>query len=168
MKRSLNCFLGLCTFVIVQFLGGSIVNALPAMDYSPSSISTHKNKEQLPIPKLVKLEQVSPNQIQISYDRDADVKLAMKSTNYWVQDTININPKGIATLGKNDRVNANNSLNDKLVKIESKNGSANTFILTFSKDIYKGAEYKLIICYVTVAGAPPYNGDNGMMTFVGK
>lgn len=26
----------------------------------------------------------------------------------------------------------------------------------------------LIICYVTVEGAPPYSGDNGMATFVGK
>lgn len=168
MKRFVNWFLALCTFVIVQFFGGSIVNALPAMDYSPSSINIQESKEQFPIPKLVKLEQISPNQIQISYDRDVDVKLATKATNYWVQDTTNLSPKGIATLGKNTGVSVRNSLTDRMVKIESKNGSASAFILTFSKDIPKGAEYKLIICYVTVPGAPPYSGDNGMVPFVGK
>ena len=55
-----------------------------------------------------------------------------------------------------------------MVKIEPKNGSAKTFILTFNQNIPRGAEYKLIICYVTVKGAPPYSGDNGMATFIGK
>ena len=58
------------------------------------------DKRQFPIPMLVKLEQISPNQIQISYDRDVDMKLGMKPTNYWVQDTMNARPQGIATLGK--------------------------------------------------------------------
>jgi hypothetical protein len=121
-----------------------------------------------PIPMLVKLEQISPNQIQISYDRDVDVMLGMKSTNYWVKDTMNAIPKGIATLGKNDNVNSGNSLTDSLVRIDPKNGSAKTFILTFNRAIPSGAEYMLIICYVTVEGAPPYSGANGMANFVGK
>ena len=123
---------------------------------------------QLPIPMLVKLDQLSPNKIQISYDRDVDVNLGMKATNYWVQDTMNDRPKGIATLGRTDNVNAGNSLTSSMVKIESKNGSAKTFILTFNRVIPRGAKYKLIICYVTVKGAPPYSGDNGMITFIGK
>lgn len=168
MRKILSCLLILCTVLIAQAWEVSIVHALPAIDYSTSSISTNESNEQFPIPKLVMLEQVSPNQIQITYDRDVDTKLATKSTNYWIQDTMNVSPKGIATLGKNDKVNARNSLTDKMVKIESKNGSGNTFILTFNKNISKGSEYKLIICYVTVTGAPPYSGDNGMMTFVGK
>jgi hypothetical protein len=168
MKRLLKGFMILCTIAIVQIWGGSIVKALPAVDYSASYINTQESKQQFPIPMLVKLEQISPNQIQISYDRDADVKLATKATNYWVQDTVNISPKGIATLGKNDKVSNANSLTDRMVKIESKDGLANTYILTFSKNITKGAEYKLIICYVTVEGAPPYAGDNGTATFVGK
>ncbi|WP_242948432.1 hypothetical protein [Clostridium frigidicarnis] len=55
-----------------------------------------------------------------------------------------------------------------MVEINSKDGSAKTFIVTFSQDVPKGEEYKLIICYVTVEGAPHYSGDNGMATFVGK
>jgi hypothetical protein len=123
---------------------------------------------QFPIPMLVSLEQFSPNQIQISYDRDVDVRLGMKPTNYWVKDTMNASPKGIATLGKNDSVNAGNSLTSGMVKIEPKAGSAKTFILTFNRSIPRGAEYMLIICYVTVKGAPPYSGDNGMANFTGK
>ncbi|WAG63241.1 DUF4175 domain-containing protein [Clostridium estertheticum] len=123
---------------------------------------------RLPIPMLVRLEQLSPNQIQISYDMDVDVRLGMKSTNYWIKDTMNVIPEGIATLGMNDSVNAGNSLTNSNVKIDSKNGSARTFILTFNQVIPRGAEYMLIICYVTVKGAPPYSGDNGMATFTGR
>ena len=126
------------------------------------------DKRQFPIPMLVKLEQISPNQIQISYDRDVDVRLGMKPTNYWIKDTMNVIPQGIATLGRNDNVNAGNSLTGSMVKIDPKNGSAKTFILTFNQVIPRGAEYMLIICYVTVKGAPPYSGDNGMATFIGK
>ena len=55
-----------------------------------------------------------------------------------------------------------------MVKINSVNGSARTFMLTFNQSISRGAQYKLIICYVTVKGAPPYSGDNGMISFIGK
>ncbi|WP_193564930.1 hypothetical protein [Clostridium estertheticum] len=123
---------------------------------------------RLPVPMLVGLEQISSNQIQISYDMDVDVKLGMKPTNYWIKDTMNVIPEGIATLGMNDSVNAGNSLTNSEVRIDSKNGSARTFILTFNQAIPRGAEYMLIICYVTVKGAPPYSGDNGMATFTGR
>ena len=130
---------------------------------------TNKNDEsQLPIPMLAKVEQLSANQIQISYDIDVDVRLGMKTTNYWIKDTMNVIPQGIATLGMNDTVNSTNSLTSNMVKIEQKNGSARTFILTFNKAVPRGAQYMMIICYVTVKGAPPYSGDNGMLTFVGK
>lgn len=123
---------------------------------------------QFPIPMLAKLEQISPNKIQISYDRDVDMMKGMNPNNYWVQDTINFMPQGIATLGRRDNVNVGNSLTSNLVKIEPKDGSSKTFIITFNQVIPRGAEYKLIICYVTVKGAPPYSGDNGMATFIGK
>jgi hypothetical protein len=126
------------------------------------------DNRQFPIPMLVNLVQVSPNQIEINYDIDVDVMLGMKATNYWVQDIRNLIPEGIATLGSDDTVNAGNSLSSSLVKIEQKNGSAKTFTLTFTKAIPTGAEYMLIVCYVTVKGAPPFSGDNGMATFIGK
>ena len=136
----------------------------PMMDMDMNN----EGNRQFPIPMLAKLEQISPTQIQISYDRDVDVRLGTKSTNYWIKDTVNVRPQVIATLGRNDNVNAGNSLTDSMVKIDSINGSAKTFILTFNQVIPKGAEYMLIICYVTVKGAPPYSGDNGMATFIGK
>lgn len=120
------------------------------------------------IPKLMKVNQISPNQIEISYDRDVDVELGSKATNYWVQDTMNDKAKGIASFGKNEKVDARNSLTENRVRVEAKEDSQRTFVLTFSKDIPKGAEYKFIISNVTVEGAPPYSGENGMMTFVGK
>jgi len=126
------------------------------------------NNMRFPIPMLANVVQLSPTQIQISYDMDVDVRLGMKPTNYWIKDMMNDRPEGIATLGSNDNVNAGNSLTGAKVKIESMNGSAKTFILTFNRVIPRGAEYMLIICYVTVKGAPPYSGDNGMATFIGK
>lgn len=126
------------------------------------------DNNRLSIPMLISLEQLSPNQIQISYDIDVDVRFGMKSTNYWIKDTMSVIPEGIATLGRNDSVNAGNSLTNSDVKIDSKNGSAKTFILTFNQDIPRGSEYMLIICYVTVKGAPPYSGDNGMARFTGR
>lgn len=162
MKKYLSYFLIACTIMAVQlFLGINV-------DASTNVVAPMGENQEFPIPMLAKLEQISPNQIQISYDRDVDTKLGTKATNYWVQSTRNARPTGIATLGKNDKVNSTNSLTDKKVKIQSKDGSAKTFILTFDQVIPRGEEYKLIICYVTVEGAPPYSGDNGMATFVGK
>lgn len=167
MKKYLSYFLIACTVIAIQSFSKSNVSAKAVSERNNTSVSIVKN-EEFPIPKLVSVEQISSTQIQIRYDRDVDLNLGTKATNYWVQDTMNISPKGIATLGKNESVNANNSLTDNLVKITPRNGSANTFILTFSKNIPRGQEYKLIICYVTVKGAPPYSGDNGSATFVGK
>ncbi|MBX4265496.1 hypothetical protein [Clostridium estertheticum] len=135
---------------------------------NPMRCMRNDDNMRLPVPMLVGLEQISSNQIQISYDMDVDVRLGMKATNYWIKDTMNVIPEGIATLGMNDSVNAGNSLTNSEVRIDSKNGSARTFILTFNQAIPRGAEYMLIICYVTVKGAPPYSGDNGMATFTGR
>jgi hypothetical protein len=126
------------------------------------------DESQFPIPMLAELQQISPDKIEISYDRDVDVIKAMNPTNYWVQDTMNVMPEGIATLGREDSVNSGNSLTTSMARIEPKSGSAKTFIITFDGIIPKGIKYKLIICYVTVKGAPPYSGDNGMATFIGK
>ncbi|GAA0765492.1 hypothetical protein GCM10008908_02110 [Clostridium subterminale] len=167
MKKYLSCFLVVCTLMMSQWLWCSEASAEYFIEGSTNSLVDINSKE-FPIPKLVKVEQISPNQIQISYDMDVDMDLGTKATNYWVQDTKNVKPQYIATLGKNDKVNKNNSLTNNLVKINSKDGSAKTFVLTFSQDIPKGGEYKLIICYVTVKGAPPYSGDNGSVTFIGK
>jgi len=146
----------------------SMQSMYPMMNMQGMNPMMNMQEVRFPIPMLAKLEQLSPTQIQISYDRDVDVIKGMKPTNYWIMDTMNVIPQGIATLGRNDSVNAGNSLTDSKVKIDSKNGSAKTFILTFNRAIPSGAEYMLIICYVTVKGAPPYSGDNGKATFIGK
>ncbi|AIY83710.1 MAG: hypothetical protein KIB43_04410 [Clostridium baratii] len=154
MKKFTKSLIAVVALLVVQLSLCSIVSA-----------ETIANDN---IPKLAKLTQISPNQIEITYDRDVDVSLGIKATNYWVQDLVNKIPEGIASLGKDDKVNNKNSLTENQVKIEAKEDSQRTFVITFARDIPRGAEYKLIICYVTVPGAPPYSGDNGMMNFVGK
>jgi hypothetical protein len=173
MKKNICSFLIICAVVAMQL---SIVDNVRVNAYtksfqgitSTSSTNSVGTDTQAPIPMLMSLEQLSQNQIQISYNMDVDLKLGMKPTNYWIQDMMNVSPMGIGTLGKNDKVNSRNSLTSGTVKIQPQSGSAKTFILTFNKNIPKGASYKLIICYVTAPGAPAYNGDNGTAAFVGK
>lgn len=142
--------------------------ALLVVQLSLSSIVSAKNIVNDNIPKLTKLTQISPNQIEITYDRDVEVPLGIKATNYWVQDLKNKTAEGIASIGKDDQVNSKNSLTNNEVKIESKEDSQRTFVITFSRDIPRGAEYNLIIHNVTVPGAQQHSGDNGMMNFVGN
>lgn len=144
------------------------VVALLVVQLSLCSIVSAKTIANDNIPKLIKLTQISPNQIEITYDRDVDESLGIKATNYWVQDLVNKAPEGIASLGKDDKVNNQNSLTNNEVRIEAKEDSQRTFVITFTRDIPKGAEYKLIIQNVSATGATPYSGDNGMMNFVGK
>ena len=168
MNKIIKNSLLMGVIVASQIFNYNIAGAKPVTDISNASLTSVEDTVPTPVPMLVKLEQISPNQIEITYDKNVDMKLGTKSTNYWLQDTTIAKPTGVATLGKNDKVNATNSLRDNMVKIEPKNGLGNTFILTFSQNITTGTGYKLIICYVTVEGAPPYSGDNGTAVFVGK
>ena len=168
MKKFSKYFLFAAAFLVFQSSLSNIVSAETIKETYYTSKNYVDEDKKLPIPRLVEVEQISPNRIQISYDRDVDTNLGEKATNYWIQDLLNDVPKGIATLGKNDKANAKNSLTENMVRIEAKEDSASTFILTFNKNIPEGSEYKLIISNVTVEGAPSYNGSNGEETFVGK
>ena len=168
MKKFLNYFLFAAAFLVFQLSLNNVVSAeIIKETYSTSTNYVDEDKKS-PIPRLVEVEQISPNRIQISYDRDVDMNLGEKATNYWIQDLMNDVPKAIATLGKNDKANAKNSLTENMVRIEAKEDSARTFILTFNQNIPEGSEYKLIISNVAVEGAPSYNGSNGEETFIGK
>lgn len=125
-------------------------------------------EQQQQVPMLQSLSQLSPNQLQVTYDQPVDRVKGMTPTNYWIQSTTDATPTGIATLGKNDQVNASNSLTSSKVTITAPDNQNQRFILTFNQSIPKGMTYKLIICYVTTPGAPPYSGDNGSAVFVGQ
>ena len=120
------------------------------------------------IPMLKSLKQISNNQLEIKYDIPVDLKKGIMPTNYWIQSLTDENPSGIATLGKLDKVNNENSLTNDLVEIKSADSTNTIFILTFKSDIPSREKYKLIICYVTVPNGAPYSGDNGSKDFTGK
>lgn len=164
MKKFLSYFLIICTIIGGISFFQSDVNA---ETFKSTPTISMVEKDKYPIPKLIEVHQISSNQIEVKYDMDVNIELGTKSTNYWIQDTMNTKPQSIATLGKDDKVNSNNSLTNKLVKITPNHNSNNTFTLTFNQDIAKCKEFNLIICYVTVKGAPSYKGDNGMIKFVG-
>ncbi|GKU24929.1 hypothetical protein [Clostridium folliculivorans] len=167
MKKFINSFLILCTLMITQPCFHNEVSARPTEE-NPTIHSTFQTYDQNSIPRLLKSEQISANQIKITYDRDVDKSLAEQPTNYWIKDLKNEEPEGIATVGQNCEADKSNSLTRDIVKIESKNGLGNVYILTFKNNIPKGEQYKLVICNVTVEGAQPYNGDNGASMFAGK
>lgn len=167
MKKISKGYLILSAVLIVQLWSTGIANGKSiAFDSEVNSLA--KSSKEAAVPMLGKVVQTAPNQIEISYDRDVDVSLGTKAGNYWLQDLDNSMPKGIATLGKNDNVNSGNSIKADMVKITQKDGSGKTFLLTFHQDVPKGAHYRLIICYVTIPGAPAYTGDNGKADFFGK
>lgn len=168
MKKFLKYFLFAAAFLVFQSSLSNIVSAETIKETYYTSTNYFDEDKKSPIPMLADVEQISPNRIQINYDRDVDTNLGEKATNYWIQDVMNDAPKGIATLGKNDKANSKNSLTDKMVKIEAKEDSARIFILTFDQNIPEGSEYNLIIYNVTVEGAPSYNGTNGTGSIVGK
>lgn len=120
------------------------------------------------VPMLTGVRQTAMNQIEITYDKKADMTKATTPTNYWVQSTQQVNPTGIATLGKDQKIGSDNTLTADKVMIKAADRSGKKFTLTFKENITKGSEYKLIICYVTVPGGAPYTGDNGSAIFTGK
>lgn len=120
------------------------------------------------IPMLREVKQTSPNQLLITYDQPVDRTKGITPTNYWIQSTTDVMPTGIATLGKNDQVNPSNSLTASKVSIAAADSQNQSFVLTFNQNISKGKSYKMIICYVTTPGAPPFTGDNGSATFIGQ
>jgi hypothetical protein len=168
MKKFVSYFLFVSIVVSVQFFKNNIVNAMSVTKFFSPNIRAAENNALFPIPRVVEVNQISTNQIEITYDRDIDMNEGIKSTNYWIQDTVYSKPIGIATLGREDKVNSGNSLTYNRVKIEPRRGSTKTVVLTFRKYIPIGVEYKLSIYHVTVKEAPPYSGVNGMATFVGK
>lgn len=165
MKKIMMYCLLACGIILGTISIGNMVSEEGEKEVYTSNMSMNK---EFPTPKLIAAKQISSNQIEITYDRDVDTKLATKPMNYWVQSTINEKINGITTLGKDDKVLPENSLTDDKVKIEPVDGSKRVFTLTFNNDIIKDEEFKIIIYNVTVPGAPANNSDNGTVVLVGK
>lgn len=150
MKRWLKYILCACIMVLLQISG-----------------MTYAGQVQ-EVPMLTGVRQTAMNQIEITYDKKADMTKATTPSNYWVQSTQEVNPAGIATLGKDQKIGSENALTADKVMIKAADRSGKKFALTFKENIKPGSEYKLIICYVTVPGGAPYTGDNGSAVFTGK
>lgn len=150
MKRWLKYTLCACFIILLQV--GSMTYAGQMQD----------------VPMLTGVRQTAVNQIEITYNKKADITKATTPTNYWVQSTKQVKPTGIATLGKGEKISNDNALTAARVVIRPADRSGTKFTLTFRENITPNEEYKLIICYVTVPGGAPYTGDNGSAVFTGK
>lgn len=168
MLKQLNHLLVLAIIIVSQLVGIPSLLAQETPDYCPHCHCCEEAMINQSIPMLKSLKQISKNQLELTYDQDVDLTKATTATNYWVQSLNKAKPSGISTLGKNDKVNASNSLIPDKVTITQKDSSHQTFILTFKNDVSKDMEYKLIICYITIPNGSPYSGNNGSSTFVGQ
>lgn len=119
-------------------------------------------------PMLQVAKQVAPNKLQITYDKAADNAKATDISNYWIQNLDSNEAVGVASLGKDQKINAGNALSEKKAKVVALNGSEMEFEITFREPITPGVNYKLIICYVSAPGAKQYDGDNGTVAFTGQ
>ncbi|QJD88019.1 hypothetical protein [Cohnella herbarum] len=155
-KKGITKLIFCCMFTLIFLMSNSV--------FADSQI----NKRQTDIPMLSELKQLSSNQLQVTYDQPVELSKGIDPKNYWIQSTTEASPTGIATLGVNDTVNPGNSLTSAKVTIRAVGNNNTVFVLTFNQDITKDKAYKMIICYVTKPGAPPYTGDNGSATFVGS
>ncbi|WP_088072717.1 hypothetical protein [Gottfriedia luciferensis] len=120
------------------------------------------------IPKLTDIFQVSTNQILVTFDRRVEIDLGTKASTYWIQSLSDTIPTGIASLGRNSRLNANNALSTNQVSITKVQGDNNSFLLTFKQEIPSNKRFKLVVRNLNVPGGMPFSGDNGTKIFIGK
>lgn len=129
------------------------------------AINTDNNPD---VPKPVEVDQLSANVIEITFNIPVDKDAATKASNYWVRSTEEEKPSGIATLGKNDKLSASNSLTDDMVKIEPSGESGKDYRMTFKNNIKSGAKHKIHIYFIAAKGAEAYKGENGEIIFKAK
>lgn len=116
--------------------------------------------ENVAIPVVKTVKQISPNQIQITFDRDVELSQATNPKNYWLRDTNAMLPSGVASIGKIGKPTDKNTLTTEMVKITSIGNSKKHFNFTFSKNIFKNVDYKLQVCNISADGFSGYLGDN--------
>lgn len=116
--------------------------------------------ENISIPVITSVKQISPTQIQITFDRDVEYVHATNPRNYWVRDTNSMLPTGIASIGRVGTTTEKNTLKSEDVKITSLGGSKKHFTFTFKKEILKNIDYKLQASNISCDGFGGYSGDN--------
>ena len=120
------------------------------------------------VPKPVSANQLSANVVEITFDIPVEKEQATKASNYWVRSTQEEKPTGIATVGKNEKLSASNSLKDDMVKVETSDESGKVYKMTFKNNIKPGAEYKIYIYFIAPKGVNIYKGENGAIIFKAK
>lgn len=121
-----------------------------------------------PYPVLKNLNQVSSNQLEITFDTATNSVYAVQPKNYWIQNVNGDTLDQVSSIGKKDKTTNQNCLTNEMVKIKPKNASNKTFIMTFKDDITSNKKYKLIICFVPSNNKSTFNGRNGAITFIGE
>lgn len=155
-------------FIILAALLIMISPLLTKKSYAenPDSVVkyTFGDSDEVVIPRLIRLEKLSEDCFKITYSEKAELKQALDTNNYWIQNLMEKEPKdGIASLGKKEKICKENSLSKDNVTITKEDDDGRVFILKFNKNIPSGTKYKMSIHSISVSGAKPYTGSNGAL-----
>lgn len=149
--------------------GNNLLQSMMVDPESSNEKSSDKNSEENPdVAKPISANQISANVVEITFDIPVEKEHAIKVGNYWVRSTQEEKPTGIATVGKNEKLSASNSLKDNMVKIEPSDESEKVYKMTFKNNIKPGAEYKIHIYFIAPKGVDVYKGENGAIIFKAK
>lgn len=125
-------------------------------------------KKESPIPKMIGVQQIAPNTIKITYDKEADASKAANLKNYWIQSLTDNEPDDIASLGKGGQAETENTLSEDKAQIIAQDNTNKAFLIRFKQKIPSGKQYKVIVRCITAPKSESYTGNNGEMTFTGK
>ena len=118
-----------------------------------------KAYETISIPCVLEVKLTEPNQLEIIFDTIVDIDSATKAENYWVR-TSEVKASGIATLGKEEEVTANNALKASEVMIKPKDATHKVMVMTFNEEASPGVTYSLVPCFINKACLKGYRGGN--------
>lgn len=160
-------------FIILAALLTLISPLLTKVSYAenPDSVVkyTISDAEEVAVPRLIRIEQISEDCLRITYSEKVELKEALDTNNYWIQNLKDKESKdGISSLGRKEKICKENSLSKDNVTITKEGDTSRVFLLKFNQNIPSNSKYKIIIYSITVAGGKSYTGNNGALNITTK
>ncbi|BAU27097.1 hypothetical protein DFP93_104185 [Aneurinibacillus soli] len=121
-------------------------------------LSFHAERQMIPHPILLEARQIASNQILMTYDKRTDLASATNVSNYWIRS--NMGPVGIASVGMNDALTAENAIRPNMAMITPADNSRMRYILTFRVNAMSGVMYIVLPCFVNLEGMTGFRGEN--------
>lgn len=118
-----------------------------------------KDYQSLYIPCVLEVKLVSNNQLEVIFDKPVDVQSATHPANYWIRSS-EAKAKGVASLGKDEKISDMNALKKEQVCIKPKDNTNKVMVMTFVEEATPEVSYSLIPCFINMPKAMGYKGGN--------